>query len=156
MKDDADMPTSLAEVEQEIGQEWIFVQSGLFNYPLADGEAPALLANRCRHCSTSFFPKRTICPYCVRQDFENITLGKRGVIYASTMVYIDSSVGINAPYAFGYVDIPENKVRVFALFTGDDPSSFLPGSEVELVLGPVGKNDAGKKVIGYMFKRVLG
>ena len=155
MKEDADLPTSLAAAEKEIDQDWVFVQPGLFDYPLTNGEAPVLLASCCRHCGANYFPKRAFCPHCVKGDMEDFTLSRRGIIYASTVVYINSTVGIKAPYTFGYVDIPGNKVRVFALFTGDDPSSFLPGSKVELVLGPVSKNDAGKNVIGYMFKLVL-
>lgn len=152
---DADMSSALAVVEQAADQNWILVQPGLFDYPLADGETPALHANSCRHCGAKYFPKRTICPHCVSRDLEDCFLSRRGIIYASTVVYIDSPVGIKAPYACGYVDLPEDKVRIFSLFSGADPVSFLPGNEVELVLGPVRKNDTGQDVIGYMFKQVL-
>lgn len=149
------MSSSLATVEQETDQDWILVQPDLFDYPLAEGEPPALLANRCLHCGTKYFPKRTLCPHCVSRDVEDCFLSRRGIIYASTVVYIDSPVGIKAPYACGYVDLPEDKVRIFSLFSGADPSSFLPGNKVELILGPVRKNNAGQNVIGYMFERVL-
>lgn len=43
---------------------WVPVEPGLFQYPLAQGEAPALLANRCKKCKKSFFPKRKLCPAC--------------------------------------------------------------------------------------------
>jgi uncharacterized protein len=155
MKENSNVPTSLAAAEKKIDQDWLLVQPGLFDYPRADGEEPALLANRCRHCGTNYFPKRATCPHCVKKDMEDITLSRRGIIYASTAVYIDSPVGIKAPYAFGYVDIPENKIRVFALFAGGDPSSFVPGSEVELSLGPVRQDGSGKDIIGYTFRRLL-
>jgi uncharacterized OB-fold protein len=134
--------------------DWVTIYPGVFNYPLSEGEKPALLANQCRRCGKNYFPKRTICPHCIEQDLQDLTLAQRGIIYASTVVHIDSHAGIKAPYTFGYVDIPENHIRVFALFTGSDPSSFVPGVEVELVLEPIGTNDAGQTIIAYKFKRV--
>jgi uncharacterized OB-fold protein len=85
---------------------------------------------------------------------EDITPDSRGRIYTSTVVHIPSLVGIKSPYAYGYVDIPANKIRILALFTGGDPYSFKPGQEVELVLEPIHVNSQGQEVIGYKFKPV--
>ena len=85
---------------------------------------------------------------------EDLRLGKRGIVYASTIVLRDSPAGIKGPYAYGYVDIPENEVRVFALFTGDEPSAFTPGREVELVVEAVRTDSSGREIIGFKFKRV--
>jgi uncharacterized OB-fold protein len=137
----------------EMDQSWEMVQEGLFDYPLADGKKPALLANRCTKCGKTFFPKRNICPHCYEGGtLAEIHLDSRGIIYACTVVQIPSPVGIKAPYAYGYVEIPANQIRVFALFTGDDPYSFTPGREVELVVEPIRENHQGQKVIGYKFK----
>lgn len=136
-------------------QSWELVQEGLFDYPLADRQRPALLANRCNKCGKSFFPKRNLCPDCFEDgNLEDILLDKRGIIYASTVVHVTSPVGIKAPYAYGYVEIPKNQVRIFALFTGSDPPSFIPGQEVELVVEPVWENNRGQKIIGYKFKPI--
>ena len=137
-------------------QSWDLVQEGLFEYPLANDQAPALLANRCTNCGKTFFPKRPLCPYCFEQgEMEEIKLGRRGIIYACTVIHRNSPTGIIAPYACGYVEIPANKVRVFGLFTGGDPSSFAPGQEVELVVEPIKINNQGTQIIGYKFKPVL-
>jgi hypothetical protein len=136
-------------------QSWELVQEGLFDYPLADRQGPALLANRCNKCGKTFFPKRNLCPDCFEDgNLEDILLDKRGIIYASTVVHVTSPVGIKAPYAYGYVEIPKNQVRIFALFTGSDPPSFIPGQEVELVVEPVWENNRGQKIIGYKFKPI--
>lgn len=133
------------------------VQAGLFNYPLTHGERPTLKGNRCSLCGKSFFPKRAVCPECfVSGDMEDIELERQGFIYASTVVRVSSPTGIKAPYAYGYVDLPENQLRVFALFTGADPSSFVPGGKVEVVLEPIGTDAEGKTVIGYKFRPVSG
>lgn len=85
---------------------------------------------------------------------EDIRLDRFGVVYASTVVHIPSPAGIRAPYAYGYVDIPADNVRVFGLFTGADPFSFHAGQRVEMVLEPLKENEKGQKVIGYKFKPV--
>jgi uncharacterized OB-fold protein len=135
--------------------EWIFVQTGLFHYPLLGDEKPGLLASRCKGCGEHFFPKRLLCPKCFgKGEMEDVTLDRRGIIYASTVVHISPPIGLKAPYAYGYVEIPANGIRVFALFTGDDPHSFTHGGEVELVLEPLEIEGRKPKIIGYMFKPV--
>jgi len=139
----------------EANQTWVLVEEGLFEYPLAEGQAPTLLANRCTNCGKTFFPKRPLCPYCFEKGkMEEIKLDRRGIIYACTVIHRNSPTGIIAPYAYGYVDIPVNKVRVFGLFEGSDPSSFTHGQEVELVVGPIKVDRQGKQIIGYKFKPV--
>jgi len=136
-------------------QSWIPVQKGLFDYPPADGEGPALFANQCRNCGKTFFPKRAFCPRCFEEgNLEDVTLDHRGIIYAATVIRIPSPVGIRAPYACGYVDIPKSGIRVFALFTGGGPSSFAPGQEVELVLEPIRMDQLGQTIIGHKFRPV--
>jgi hypothetical protein len=142
---------------REDGPSNMPVQPGLFNYPLTNGEKPALKGNRCIQCGRSFFPKRAVCPECfVSGHMEEIELERQGVIYASTVVRVSSPTGIKAPYAYGYVDLPANHLRVFALFTGADPGSFVAGRKVEVVLEPIGKTTEGNTVIGYKFKPVTG
>lgn len=134
-------------------QHWIPVQAGLFDYPVPEGQQSVLLANQCKICGKIFFPKRTFCPACYDHgEMENISLDRRGVIYASTVVHIDSPSGIKAPYAFGYVDLPANQLRVFALFTGADLAKFTPGREVEMILEPLGIDRGGQKIVGYKFR----
>ena len=136
-------------------QSWELVKEGLFEYPLANDQAPALLANRCTSCGKAFFPKRPLCPYCFEKGkIEEIRLDRRGIIYACTVIHRNSPTGIIAPYAYGYVEIPANQVRVFALFTGSDPSSFALGQEVELVVEPIKIDNQGKQIIGYKFKPI--
>ena len=139
----------------QTNQIWTLVEEGLFEYPIADNQVPALLANRCTNCRKTFFPKRSLCPYCFgKGKMEEIKLDRRGVIYACTVIHRNSPTGIIAPYAYGYVDIPVNKVRVFGLFGGSDPSSFTPGQGVELVVEPIKIDPQGKQIIGYKFKPV--
>jgi hypothetical protein len=149
------MSPSLKSSPEEPVPEWVPVSQGLFHYPLRDGEEPALLANQCSTCGRTFFPKRNLCPDCFeKSELKEILLDRFGVIYACTVVSIPSPVGIQAPYVYGYVDIPKNQVRIFGLFSGEDPSSFAVGQKVELVLEPIRKNPQGQKIIGYKFKQI--
>jgi uncharacterized OB-fold protein len=139
----------------ETTQTWSLVEEGLFEYPIADDQVPALLGNRCTKCGKTFFPKRSLCPYCFEKgEMKEIRLDRRGVIYACTVIHRNSPTGIIAPYAYGYVDIPVNRVRVFGLFVGSDPSSFTPGQEVEMVVEPIKVDEQGKQIIGYKFKSI--
>ena len=149
------MPEILKDLSKDKMQDWIPVQEGLFDFPPHRGQHPALLANSCRNCSQCFFPKRTLCPNCFEQgQLEDIVLDTKGVIYAVTVVHLSSPSGIKAPYAYGYVDIPANKIRILAPFTGESPNSFHAGMEVELVLEPIRTDSEGQHIIGYKFKPV--
>lgn len=149
------MPESAKDISDRKAEGWVSVQVNLFDYPLIDGQRPVLLGNQCKDCGKVFFPKRSLCPDCFDHDnMEDIELETRGVIYASTVVHVDSPAGIKAPYAYGYVDLPGNQIRVFALFTGADPASFKPDQEVELILEPLGTNRDGHTVIGYKFRPI--
>ena len=142
---------------KEMVPSTVLVQPGLFDYPPPKGLAPALLGNCCSHCGKNFFPKRAICPECfISGVMEDVELERQGVIYASTVVRVSSPTGIKAPYAYGYVDLPASQLRVFALFTGAEPGSFVPGQKVELVLEPLGADTEGKTLIGYKFRPVSG
>lgn len=135
------------------GSESVVIKPGLFRYPVPEGAEPALLACRCRACGRIFFPARDICPDCFDEGvLEEVTLAGRGTIHASTVVHIPAPVGIQAPYAYGYVDMAEAPMRLFALFTGAEPAWFTPGREVELAIGPVRVDGQGREVIGYLFR----
>ena len=134
---------------------WVVVEPGLFDYPVPEGTTPALFGSRCTKCGRTFFPKRILCPDCFDQgNMEIKRLNSRGIIYSSTVVRVPSPVGIKPPYAYGYVDIPGDNIRVYALFVGNDPASFAPGKEVELVIEPFAVNKQGQRIIGYKFKSV--
>jgi uncharacterized OB-fold protein len=132
---------------------WVPVQEGLFQYSPQDGSSEGLLAGRCTGCDKTFFPKRVFCPNCFDQsDMEDLTLSRQGVVYSCTVIQVPPPVGIKAPYAYGYVDITENGVRVPALLRGTDPTSFSPGQKVELDFEPIYTNKKGQEVIAYTFK----
>ncbi len=123
-----------------------------FTRPTDPEREPKLRGNQCPGCKRSFFPARTLCPDCFEESVLAPTeMDGRGRIHASTIVRIPAPVGIPAPYAYGYVDLEETGIRVFALFTGADPEWFRPGREVSLVVEAVRRDKQGREVIGYRF-----
>ena len=70
-------------------------------------------------------------------------LGRKGVVYASTVVRVPSSLGHPPPYAYGYVNLVDDKLRVFARFTGSAPELFVPGAAVKLTFEIVPNNQLG-------------
>jgi len=121
--------TSLNETDQT----WLLVEEGLFEYPTADPQGPTLLANCCVHCRKTFFPKRSLCPYCFEKGkMEGVKLDQQGIIYACTVIHRNSPTGIIAPYAYGYVDIPANNLRIFSLLDSDRIDQLAVGVPVSL------------------------
>ncbi len=132
----------------------VTLRSDLFTFPLGDGESPALLVSHCTACGRRYFPRRAECAACGPGSLEDTTSGKRGTVYASTIVRVPLPAGLKPPYSYGYVDLEPEGPRVFALFTGAEPEAFSPGSPVELVLEEVIANRQGQSVIGHKFRPV--
>lgn len=152
-KDEVKIARAYPTVGLDGRDRWVVVEPGLFEYPIAEGEKPGLRGSQCVTCGKRFFPARPMCPDCFDQgSMKAKTFDNRGIVYCSTVVRVPSPVGIKPPYAYGYVDIPADDIRVFALFTGSDPELFAPGQEVELVLEPIVVNKQDQQVIGYKFK----
>lgn len=111
---------------------------------LFDPERLVLLGSSCNHCGKNFFPQRAVCPDCFAAGvMVERTLSRNGVVYASTVVRVPSSLGHPPPYAYGYVDLPDDKLRVISRFTGSPPELFIPGTVVEFTLETVPNNQIG-------------
>ncbi len=133
--------------------DFILVQNGLFEYPPKKDEEPQLLASQCSKCGATFFPQRPVCRHCLDgAGMKIIRLSPHGVVYASTVINVDSPSGIKAPYAFGYVDIAENNIRVFALFEETDAVLIAPGRAVEVVIEAIATNRERQHVVGYKYR----
>jgi benzoylsuccinyl-CoA thiolase BbsA subunit len=78
-------------------------------------------------------------------------LSTRGRLYSVTDIYIGQA-GMQTPYVFGYVDLPEN-LRIFAQMDGE-PGSFKCDDEVELTIGTIRHNRQGLPIKSYKFRKV--
>jgi uncharacterized OB-fold protein len=94
---------------------------------------------QCRACGRTSFPVRPHCPYCLEEtEVEPTALSPRGRLFAFTIAEVGVPA-IEAPYAFGFVDLPEG-VRVFALLdAGRSPEHVAEGAEMEVVVPAEGE-----------------
>jgi len=132
--------------------EGVPFKEGLFTWPLAPGEKPFLLGNRCRPCGKVYFPKVAVCPECLGENsLEEVKLGTGGKLYTFTIVRVPTP-GFKVPYAFGYIDLPEG-VRVCSQIHAEEPleDRLKLGMDMELTIGQI-REEAGKSVIGYLFR----
>lgn len=112
--------------------------------------APYLKGYRCKSCGQLDFPKLSPCPNCWGEEFETVKLSTFGKLYSVTDIFIGQA-GMQTPYIFGYIDLPEN-LRIFAQLEGE-PGSFQCDEEVELTAGEIRKNGDGLPLISYKFKK---
>lgn len=127
-----------------------FFHPDLLEIP-ADGSRPYLKGYRCRACGQLDFPKLSPCPSCWGDEFDVVTLSRKGKVYSMSDIFVGQA-GMKTPYTFAYVDLPEN-LRIFCQLEGE-PGSFRCDEEVELTVGPIRADKEGIPLISYMFKKI--
>jgi uncharacterized OB-fold protein len=131
------------------------VAEGLFA-ETADG--PRLLGSRCRSCNTPYFPRSPAChnPECTRSQTEDVHFGPRGRLWSCAIQNYPPPPPARyeepyTPYAVGVVDLDEG-LRVVARMSSGEPESLQVGSEVELTIEPICRDEEGREVVTWKFK----
>ena len=136
---------------QEIFKEGIIV------FPDDASKEPYLAASKCPECGKVYFPKKDFCPTCMVEKMEDAALNNEGVLYTYSVVHLGVR-GFKTPYVLGWVEFPEQKVRLAAQILTDDPleanKNLKPGQKVKLDIGTLRTLDDGKEIIGYRYKPV--
>lgn len=127
-----------------------FFHPDLLEIP-AEGTAPFLKGYCCKRCGQLDFPKLSLCPNCWGEEFDVVPLSRRGRLYSVSDIHIGQA-GMQTPYVFGYVDLPED-LRIFAQMEGE-PGSFKCDDEVELTVGTIRLNRQGLPIKSYKFCKV--
>ncbi|MBW2056648.1 MAG: Zn-ribbon domain-containing OB-fold protein [Deltaproteobacteria bacterium] len=140
--------------ERDSAGRTVPIREGLFAVPGEKPERPYLLGSRCRRCGSVYFPRRAVCANCLGETMEEIPLSRRGRLYTYTIVRYPAP-GLRAPYAVGYVDLPEG-VRVFSVLTGWDDENLGLGIDMELVVERFGEDAEGNEVQTYKFRPLQG
>jgi uncharacterized protein len=133
------------------------VIAGLFYLPAFPTEKPYLIGSKCKLCGHVSFPKRVVCPVCVKGDtMQEIALSRYGTIKHFSVSRI-SQPGFPAPYIQSFVQLHEGP-EIFSIITGVDPDkeTIQVGTQVELVIEKVGEDEKGNDVMVYKFVPVLG
>jgi uncharacterized OB-fold protein len=140
--------------EEKSGKKVIPIREGLFSTPAESGEKFYLFGSRCKVCAQISFPPRTVCSQCFSEEMESIPLSSKGKLYTYTIIGYPPP-GLAAPYAIGYVDLPEG-VRVFSIITDWDQKSLKVGADVELTFGKFKEDKDGNEILTYKFRPVKG
>ena len=130
------------------------IREGLFRMTSEPRERPHLLGSRCKMCGLVSFPPRAVCSRCFSEEMESIPLNTTGRLYSYTIIGY-APPGLTAPYAIGYVDLPEG-VRVFSILAGWNREGLKVGMDVELVLDKFRDDKEGNEIITYKFRPVQG
>lgn len=99
-------------------------------------DPPTLLGSGCTSCGQRTFPPRDVCPSCGALDgAEPCDLSRQGTVYSFTIVR-QAPEGLETPYILGYVDLPEDRVRVMSRIEGIEPDELEIGMPVVLQARP--------------------
>jgi uncharacterized protein len=129
------------------------VEDGLFHIPSSQADAPYLIGTKCRECGNVTFPKRLVCPHCVKKGtMEEHRIYGRGKL--NTYSIVNAALpGFKAPSIQAYVDLDEGP-RIWSLITGVEPShdKLRIGMPLELVVEKVREDSQGNELMSYQFK----
>lgn len=124
-------------------------------YEIIDNQ-PHLVGTRCSTCGAAFFPPRYICSYCLTDEgVQKARLGNKGKLYSYTIIHV-ASKEFNPPYAFGFVIIEPENIRIPTVLTGFDFNEELKsGTEMEMVIDTLRHDEQGNEIVSYMFRPVM-
>ena len=143
----------MEELQMKYSEKCVPFIDGLFTIPASNADKPHLIGSKCTSCGKIEFPKRGICIECMRDDsIEDILLSRKGKIYAFTIMRWQKLApkGHETPYAFGFVDLPED-VRILTKIDADDLEKLKTGIEGELELVKIDQEE-GKEIFAFKFK----
>jgi len=124
-------------------------------YEIVDNQ-PHLVGTQCSTCGAAFFPPRYICSYCLTDEgVQKARLGNKGKLYSYTIIHV-ASKEFNPPYAFGFVIIEPENIRIPTVLTGFDLDEELKsGTEMEMVIETLRHDEHGNEIVSYMFRPVV-
>lgn len=136
--------------------ERIPVADGVFTWP---ADVPQLIGSRCAPCGLVTFPAQDACPRCASTEMVQRLLARSGRLWAWTTQefpppsppYAGPTGDAFVPYAVGYVELP-GEVKVEARLT--EAEGLRIGMEMELVVVPFRRDDAGREVVTFAFQPV--
>jgi len=133
----------------------VLVMEGLFHRASGPGDNAYLIGSTCGACGYVVFPKRVVCPACVRENtMKETPLSTRAKVFSFTVARV-APPGFTAPYLQSWVDV-EKGPRIFSLIAGVEPKddALVEGQDVELVIEKIRTDEGGNDIIGYKFRPV--
>ena len=141
----------------EPAKRQIPVLDGVLHLATSPSEETYLIGSKCKLCGQVCFPKRVVCPVCVKGNtMEEIPLSRRGTVSFFSISRV-SQPGFPAPYVQSFVQLHEGP-EIFSIITGVDPdnTTLQVGTEVELVIEKISEDEEGNDIVVYKFAPVEG
>lgn len=139
--------------EGENKRKQVPIREGYFHQATDFSDESYLIGGKCSVCGYVSFPKRAVCPACIKENtMEEMRLSRRGKIYSYSVLHIPLPA-FPAPYILARIELPEGPI-VLSLVTDCEPveGALEIGDEVELVIGKIFEDNEGNDTIGYMFR----
>jgi uncharacterized protein len=131
-----------------IGEEFVHM-------PSSPGEKPYLVGSKCTACGEVAFPKRMVCPRCLKKDvMREFHIKGKGKL--NTFAIVNAAIpGFKAPSIQAYVDLDDGP-RMWSLLTGTepDPEKLKIGMDLELVIAKVRDDEQDNELVSYQFRPV--
>jgi uncharacterized OB-fold protein len=132
------------------------IAEGVFTWPSHD---PRLIGSRCTACGIVTFPAQASCPRCPSTEMAEHLLPRQGRLWAWTTQefpppsppWAGPTGDDFVPFAVGYVELGD-EVRVETRLT--QMQGLRIGMDVELVLVPFRRDEAGNEVVTFAFRPV--
>lgn len=107
---------------------------------------------KCKGCGRVFYPKRTRCLDCRREDFEEVDLGDKCRLLTFTELYALPRGIDRVPLRLGIVEF-EGGVKAFGQIETDDQHRIRVGMLLKPVWGELRR--VGREVVfGYKFEQL--
>jgi uncharacterized OB-fold protein len=129
------------------------LKEGLFHIPSSPTDEPYLIGSKCRVCGYVAFPKKVICPACVRDDtMEETPVGKRANIVSFSLMG-QAPRGFTAPYIQAMVRLEEG-ISIATTLTDCElkEDAVEMGQPVELVITKIKEDDQGNDIIAWKYR----
>jgi len=129
------------------------LKEGLFHIPDSSTDEAYLIGSKCRVCGYVAFPKKVICPACVRDDtMEEAPIGKKANI-ASFALMGQAPKGFTAPYFQAMVRLEEG-ITIATTLTDCElkEDAVEMGQPVELVITKIKVDDQGNDIIAWKYR----
>jgi len=133
--------------------EQVFTRAA-FDENLAENK---LMASQCTDCGAQYLPPKPMCTECFSDNMFWVEAGKKGTLEAFTIVYIASTVMIEAgygrenPHCSGIVKL-ENGLSISAQILGVDvtnPETIKISTPVKVIFIDRGEGDEKKTFLAF-------
>jgi uncharacterized protein len=131
------------------------VVQGYIHFATSPSDSTYLIGSKCELCGYVAFPKRSVCPNCVKGDtMKEIPLSGKGKLHSFSIAHI-APPGLTAPYLVAWVNLDEGP-RIFSQITGCeiDEKALQIGQRLEFVVDKISIDEKGNELIGYKFRPV--